>query len=126
MSDWHGTTGRDDLVGGGDGTQYSTTIEGITLCSTKPFTDDEKHALAEYFRLLHEKRGVDAEVERRRGLIVLRDEDGEIADTYMADCACNHAWETHPDTGCSGLDSYGCECECPGYEPNDICDEDDQ
>lgn len=31
MSDWHGTTGRDDLVGGGDATQFSTTIDGITL-----------------------------------------------------------------------------------------------
>ncbi len=65
--------------------------------------------------------------DRPRGLIVLRDDNGEIADSYMADCACNHAWETHPDTACSGLDSYGCECECPGYEPSTapelVCDD---
>lgn len=56
MADWYGTTGRDDLVGGGDETQYSTTIEGITLCSLEPFTDEEVAALGQYFRLLAEKR----------------------------------------------------------------------
>jgi hypothetical protein len=57
MPDWHGTTGRDDLVGGGQ-TQYSTTIEDITLCSVEPFTEDEKKALAEYFRTLRKARDV--------------------------------------------------------------------
>lgn len=56
MPDWYGTTGRDDLVGGSGETQYSTTIEGITLCSVQPFTDEEIAALREYFRLLAEKR----------------------------------------------------------------------
>lgn len=56
MPDWHGTTGRDDLVGGGNFTQFSTTIDGITLCSVQPFTDEEVEALREYFRLLAEKR----------------------------------------------------------------------
>jgi hypothetical protein len=56
MADFHGTTGRDDLVGGGDATQFSTTIDGITLCSVQPFTDDEVAALREYFRLLAAKR----------------------------------------------------------------------
>jgi len=51
IPDWHGTTGRDDLVGGGDATQFSTTIEGVTLCSVEPFTDDEIAALREYFAL---------------------------------------------------------------------------
>lgn len=56
--------------------------------------------------------------ERPLGLIVLRDDDGEVVDSYMSDCTCKHDWQTHPDTGCLGIDSYGCECECPGYEPN--------
>ena len=56
MPDWYGTTGREDLVGGGDGTQYSTTIDGITLCSVAPFTDEEITALREYFALLAAKR----------------------------------------------------------------------
>jgi len=62
MPDWHGTTGRDDLVGGGDATQYHTTVEGITLCSVEPFTEDEREALGAYFRLLRktkdQKRGI--------------------------------------------------------------------
>lgn len=56
MPDWHGTTGRDDLVGGSGETQYSTTIDDVTLCSVKPFTDEEIEALRKYFRLLAEKR----------------------------------------------------------------------
>lgn len=56
MPDWHGTTGRDDLVGGGDATQFSTTIDDITLCSVEPFTDEEIAALREYFALLRAKR----------------------------------------------------------------------
>lgn len=56
MPDWHGTTGRDDLVGGGDATQFSTTIEGITLCSVEPFTEVEREALAAYFRMLRKSR----------------------------------------------------------------------
>ena len=52
MPDWHGTTGRDDLVGGGDATQFSTTIGDITLCSVKPFTDEDVAALREYFATL--------------------------------------------------------------------------
>jgi hypothetical protein len=56
MPDWHGTTGRDDLVGGGGETQFSTTIEGITLCSVEPFTAAEVEALGEYFRLLRQKK----------------------------------------------------------------------
>ena len=51
MPDFHGTTGRDDLVGGGGETQFSTTVEGITLCSVEPFTDEEKEALGAYFRI---------------------------------------------------------------------------
>jgi hypothetical protein len=62
MPDWYGTTGRNDLVGGGDATQFSTTIEGITLCSVEPFTEDEREALAAYFRMLRKakdhKRGI--------------------------------------------------------------------
>lgn len=54
MPDWHGTTGRDDLVGGDP--QYSTTVEGVTLCSVEPFTDAEREALAAYFRMLHKAR----------------------------------------------------------------------
>ena len=57
MPDWHGITGREDLVGGGDATQFSTTIEGITLCSLEPFTDDEREALGAYFRLLRKAKG---------------------------------------------------------------------
>lgn len=57
MTDWYGTTGRDDLVGGGDDTQFSTTIDDITLCSIAPFTDEEIAALREYFKLLKAKRG---------------------------------------------------------------------
>lgn len=56
MPDWYGTTGRDDLVGGSGETQYSTTIEEITLCSAQPFTDDEQKALAAYFRMLRNAR----------------------------------------------------------------------
>lgn len=56
MPDWHGTTGRDDLVGGSSETQYSTTIDGITLCSVEPFTDEETAALREYFAALRAKR----------------------------------------------------------------------
>ena len=56
IPDWYGTTGRDDLVGGGDATQFSTTIEGITLCSLEPFTDAEQEALAAYFRKLRKAR----------------------------------------------------------------------
>jgi hypothetical protein len=56
MPDWYGTTGRDDLVGGGDATQYSTTIDDITLCTVEPLTDDEISALREYFALLKAKR----------------------------------------------------------------------
>lgn len=56
MPDWHGLTGRDDLVGGNDETQFSTTIDGVTLCSVEPFTDNEVAALREYFRLLKAKR----------------------------------------------------------------------
>lgn len=62
MPDWHGTTGRDDLVGGGDATQFSTTIEGITLCSVEPFTDDEREALGAYFRMLRKAK------DRERGI----------------------------------------------------------
>jgi Zn-finger nucleic acid-binding protein len=40
----------------GDATQFSTTIEGFTLCSVEPFTDEEKEALGAYFRLLRKKR----------------------------------------------------------------------
>ena len=64
-------------------------------------------------------------IEHRPGLVVLRDEDGDVADVFMADCTCNHDWQTHFDIGCGGLDSYGIECECPGYEPSiDPCDHD--
>lgn len=56
MPDFYGTTGRDDLIGGGDATQYSTTIEGITLCSVEPFTDAECESLAAYFRMLRNTR----------------------------------------------------------------------
>ncbi|MGQ9348931.1 hypothetical protein [Mycolicibacterium gilvum] len=65
MPDFHGTTGRDDLVGGGDATQFSTTVEGITLCSVEPFTDDEKEALGAYFRMLRKAK------DRERGVIDL-------------------------------------------------------
>ncbi|MDP7703198.1 MULTISPECIES: hypothetical protein [unclassified Mycobacterium] len=65
MPDFHGTTGRDDLVGGGDATQFSTTVEGVTLCSVQPFTDDEKEALGAYFRLLRKTR------DRERGVVDL-------------------------------------------------------
>jgi hypothetical protein len=56
MPDWHGTTGREDLVGGNGETQFSTTVDGITLCSVEPFTDEEVAALREYFALLKAKR----------------------------------------------------------------------
>jgi hypothetical protein len=62
MPDWYGTTGRDDLVGGSGETQYSTTIESITLCSVEPFTADEQRALAAYFRILR------AAKDRKRGI----------------------------------------------------------
>ena len=41
---------------GGDAPQFSTTIEGITLCSSEPFTDDERQALGAYFRMLRKAR----------------------------------------------------------------------
>lgn len=66
MPDWYGTTGRDDLVGG-DGTQHSTTIEGITLCTNEPFTDAETKALGAYFRMLRKER------DRRAGIQNLDD-----------------------------------------------------
>ena len=56
MPDFHGTTGRGDLVGGGDATLFSTTVEGITLCSVQPFTEDELQALGAYFRILRKAR----------------------------------------------------------------------
>lgn len=56
MPDWYGTTGRDDIVGGSDATQFSTTVEGITLCSVEPFTDDEIEALGAYFRMLRKAK----------------------------------------------------------------------
>jgi hypothetical protein len=62
MPDWHGTTGRDDLVGGGDATQFSTTIEDVTLCSVEPFTEEEQEAIAAYFRMLRKAR------EHKRGI----------------------------------------------------------
>ena len=61
MPDWHGTTGRDDLVGGAGATQFSATIDGITLCSMEPSTDEEIDALRQYFALLRAKRTADAE-----------------------------------------------------------------
>ena len=64
MPDWHGTTGRDDLVGGSDPTQFSTTIDGITLCSVEPLTDDEVAALREYFALLRAKRESNQETQK--------------------------------------------------------------
>jgi hypothetical protein len=43
-------------VGGADGTVHQTTIDGITLCTVEPFTDEEVAALREYFALLAAKR----------------------------------------------------------------------
>jgi hypothetical protein len=43
-------------VGGADGTTHQTTIDGITLCTNEPFTDEEVAALREYFALLETKR----------------------------------------------------------------------
>lgn len=60
MPDWHGTTGRDDLVGGCGATQFSATIDDITLCSIEPFTDEELDALRQHFALLRAKRTVAA------------------------------------------------------------------
>ena len=62
MPDWYGHTGRNDLVGGSGETQYSTTVEGITLCSVEPFSDDEREALGAYFRMLR------AAKDRERGV----------------------------------------------------------
>lgn len=35
---------------------YSVTIEGVTLCTDEPLTDDEQKAIGAYFRLLHRAR----------------------------------------------------------------------
>lgn len=44
-------------VGGADGTTHRATIEGITLCTDEPFTDDEREALGAYFRMLRKGLG---------------------------------------------------------------------
>ena len=80
MPDWHGTTGRDDLVGGGGETQYSMKIEGITLCSVEPFTDEEIAALREYFRLLRQKR--DPAADRRAKLEARFDQARDAAEFH--------------------------------------------
>lgn len=79
MPDWHGTTGRDDLVGGGDATQFSTTVEGITLCSVEPFTEDERQALGAYFRMLGKAK------DRERGIVDL---DAETCPNDDLRCSC--------------------------------------
>lgn len=42
-------------VGGADGTVRQTTIDGITLCTNEPFTDEEVAVLREYFAQLAAK-----------------------------------------------------------------------
>lgn len=49
-------------VGGADGTLHQATIEGITLCTVQPFTDEEQTALGAYFRMLRKAR------DRRAGI----------------------------------------------------------
>lgn len=52
----HQPCGQSCPVGGADGTTHQASIDGITLCSIEPFTDDELAALREYFALLKAKR----------------------------------------------------------------------
>lgn len=106
MPDWYGTTGRDDLVGGSGETQYSTTIEDITLCSVEPFTDDEREALAIYFRLLRKAR-----------------EDKRRPPECECDEPCCQWCEIHGDTGnrpdpectCAMTESSMTTCAVHGY-----------
>lgn len=53
----------DELIFGNDrvgGTQFSITIEGVTLCTEEPFTEDEIAALREYIAALKAKSGSSA------------------------------------------------------------------
>jgi hypothetical protein len=54
--------GLDFSVGEADGTVHQTVVEGITLSSNEPFTDDEQEGLAAYIRMLRtvrdHKRGI--------------------------------------------------------------------
>lgn len=51
----HEPCGQSCPVGGADGAQHQTTIDGITLCTDEPFTEDELAALRQYFRLVGER-----------------------------------------------------------------------
>jgi hypothetical protein len=46
-----------------DRTQHSVTIEGYTLCSDEPLTEDEQKALGAYFRLLRQARDHNAGIQ---------------------------------------------------------------
>ena len=57
----HEPCGMNCPVGGADGTLHQATIDGITLCSIEPFTDEEIAALREYFARLAAKRAAEGD-----------------------------------------------------------------